>query len=153
VTIRGVCWSTSVNPTITGSYTTDCTVENPFTCAITGLSPYTSYHVRAYATNSAGTGYGDNVSFNTLCPSYVAKIGSAPYDSLPEAIDSVVGAAEIRAVAGERQGALTISGNKSITLLGGYDCVCDVVIGVTTVRGSLTVGGSASVAVSNVAVY
>jgi hypothetical protein len=48
---------------------------------------------------------------------------------------------------------LTISGNKSITLLGGYDCVCGVVTGVTSVRGSLTVGASASVAVSNVAVY
>ena len=153
VTTRGVCWSTSANPIRTGNHTTDNSGIGPFTSAISGLSPYTTYHVRAYATNTAGTAYGDDLYFTTPCPDYVAYIGATGHGTLQGAIDSVVGAAEIRAVAGERQGALTISGNKVITFLGGYDCVCGAVIGVTSVHGSLTVGASASVAVSNVAVY
>jgi hypothetical protein len=153
VSARGVCWGTSANPTISSSHTSDGSGTGAFTSAITGLSPYTTYHVRAYATNSAGTGYGGDIYFTTLCPSYVARIGATPYDSLQGAIDDVTGSAEIRAVAGERQGALTISGNKTINLLGGYDCVCAAVTGVTTVHGSLTVGGGAAVTMADIAIY
>ena len=109
--------------------------------------------MRAYAVNAAGTGYGDDDYFTTPCPAEVARIGSTGYATLQGAIDSVDGAAEIRAVAGERQGALTISDNKTISLLGGYDCVCGAVTGVTTVHGSITIGAVASVTVNNVAVY
>ncbi|MDZ7695438.1 MAG: GDSL-type esterase/lipase family protein [Deltaproteobacteria bacterium] len=66
VTARGVCWSTSANPTVSNDKTTDGTGTGSFTSAITGLSPGTTYHVRAYATNSAGTAYGSDVSFTTL---------------------------------------------------------------------------------------
>jgi len=65
VTARGVCWSTSANPTISDSHTTDGTGTGPFTRSITGLSPGTTYHVRAYATNSAGTSYGSDLTFTT----------------------------------------------------------------------------------------
>ena len=65
VTARGVCWSTSVNPTITNSKTTDGAGTGSFTSSITGLSPNTTYYVRAYATNSSGTAYGYNQSFTT----------------------------------------------------------------------------------------
>ena len=65
VTARGVCWSTSQNPTITNSKTTNGSGTGSFTSSITGLSPGTTYYVRAYGTNSAGTGYGDQVSFTT----------------------------------------------------------------------------------------
>jgi hypothetical protein len=65
VTARGVCWSTSENPTIADSHTTDGTGTGIFTSSITGLSPGTIYHVRAYATNSVGTSYGDDVTFST----------------------------------------------------------------------------------------
>ena len=66
VTARGICWSTSQNPTISGSHTTDGTGTGTFTSNMTGLEPNTTYYVRAYATNSAGTAYGDQVSFTTL---------------------------------------------------------------------------------------
>ena len=66
VTARGICWSTSQNPTISGSYTTDGTGTGSFTSAMTGLTAGTTYYVRAYATNSAGTAYGEEVSFTTL---------------------------------------------------------------------------------------
>ena len=66
VTARGVCWSTSQNPTIADNKTTDGTGTGSFTSAITGLTANTTYYVRAYATNSAGTGYGSEMSFTTL---------------------------------------------------------------------------------------
>ena len=65
VTARGVCWSTSPNPTVSNSHTTDGTGTGSFTSSITGLSPNTTYYVRAYATNSEGTGYGSQRSFTT----------------------------------------------------------------------------------------
>jgi hypothetical protein len=65
VTSKGVCWSTSADPTIADSCTVDGTGTGEFTSSITGLSPATTYHVRAYATNTAGTAYGDDVTFST----------------------------------------------------------------------------------------
>ena len=65
VTARGVAWGTSTNPTISGSYTTNGTGTGTFTSSITGLSIGTTYYVRSYATNSAGTAYGTQVSFTT----------------------------------------------------------------------------------------
>ena len=66
VTARGICWSTSQNPTVDGSHTTDGTGTGSFTSSMTGLTANTTYYVRAYATNSAGTAYGEEVSFTTL---------------------------------------------------------------------------------------
>jgi uncharacterized protein (TIGR02145 family) len=65
VTARGVCWSTFPNPAIAGSHTNDGTGIGPFTSEITGLVPSTHYYVRAYATNSAGTAYGEEHDFST----------------------------------------------------------------------------------------
>jgi plastocyanin len=65
ITAKGVVWSTSANPTIADSKTTDGTGTGAFVSSITGLTAGTTYHVRAYATNSAGTGYGSDVSFTT----------------------------------------------------------------------------------------
>ncbi|MBR3915357.1 MAG: hypothetical protein IKJ64_06525 [Bacteroidales bacterium] len=65
VTARGVCWSTSQNPTINGSHTDDGTGEGDFTSTITGLTAGTTYYVRAYATNVMGTAYGEQRSFAT----------------------------------------------------------------------------------------
>ena len=66
VTARGVCWSTSQNPTISNSHTTDGNGTGSFTSSLTNLTPNTTYYVRAYATNNAGTGYGEQKSFTTL---------------------------------------------------------------------------------------
>ena len=65
VTARGVCWSTSANPTTANSHTTDGSGTGIFTSNLTGLTPGTTYYVRAYATNSAGTAYGNPDSFTT----------------------------------------------------------------------------------------
>ena len=68
VTARGVCWSTSHNPTIADARTNDGTGTGAFTSSITGLVSGITYYVRAYATNSKGTAYGEEVSFSTPCP-------------------------------------------------------------------------------------
>ncbi len=64
ITAQGVCWSTSANPTISNSFTTNGTTT-PFTSNLTGLAASTTYYVRAYATNSVGTSYGSQISFTT----------------------------------------------------------------------------------------
>jgi len=67
VIARGICWGTSVNPSITGSHTTDGSGTGTFGSALSGLTSNTLYHVRAYATNVNGTFYGNDVTFHTLC--------------------------------------------------------------------------------------
>ncbi len=66
VCFRGVCWSTSSNPTIAlSTKTVDGTGRGSFTSSITGLTEITTYYVRSYATNAAGTAYGNEVVFTT----------------------------------------------------------------------------------------
>jgi len=66
VTARGVCWSTSQNPTINDQKTIDGSGIGSFTSNITGLSQGTTYYVRAYTTNGVGTAYGEQITFTTL---------------------------------------------------------------------------------------
>jgi uncharacterized protein (TIGR02145 family) len=67
VTSRGVVWSTSQNPTIASNSgrTTNGSGTGSYTSSLSGLSPRTTYYIRAYATNSAGTQYGEQRSFST----------------------------------------------------------------------------------------
>ena len=65
VTESGVCWSTSENPTIEDNLTKDGADSGVFSSSISGLASNTIYYVRAYATNSEGTGYGNSVTFTT----------------------------------------------------------------------------------------
>ncbi len=66
VTSRGVCWSISSNPTIENDKTIDGEGVGSFQSVLSDLSQNTTYYVRAYATNSKGTAYGEEVSFKTL---------------------------------------------------------------------------------------
>lgn len=65
VTARGVCWSTSQNPTTSDTHTSDGTGNGTFVSNLNSLSATTLYYVRAYATNSVGTAYGSQVNFTT----------------------------------------------------------------------------------------
>jgi len=66
-TAHGVCWNVTGIPTIADNATDEgpAVATGAFTSALTGLTPNTTYYVRAYATNTTGTAYGDEVSFTT----------------------------------------------------------------------------------------
>lgn len=68
ITIRGVCWSTTPNPTTSGDHINSDVNNDVFTINLSRLSANTTYYVRAYAKNSAGIGYGNEVCFNTTNP-------------------------------------------------------------------------------------
>lgn len=83
VTARGVCWSTSTNPTVTlATKTVDGTGIGPFTSSITGIATTTKYYVRAYATTTAGTAYGNEVSFTTLAANQISDIEGNIYNTV-----------------------------------------------------------------------
>lgn len=65
VTERGVCYSTSSNPTTSDSTVSSGTGTGDFNSFISGLTNNTTYYVRAYATNNSGTAYGNEISFTT----------------------------------------------------------------------------------------
>jgi hypothetical protein len=79
---KGVCWSTSSNPTTSNSKTNDGTGAGVYTSNITTVNPNTLYYVRAYATNSVGTAYGNQVSFTSGSTSIAQKIKEDNYISL-----------------------------------------------------------------------
>ncbi|MFD2288216.1 hypothetical protein GJU39_15935 [Pedobacter petrophilus] len=66
VSTRGLCWSTSTSPTILNNKIASGSGTGVFTGDIYTLNPGTTYYVRAYATNQAGTAYGEQISFNTV---------------------------------------------------------------------------------------
>ena len=66
ITDCGFCYSTSPKPTVSDATVSYGATTASFGKTVTGLSENTTYYVRAYATNEAGTGYGDEISFKTL---------------------------------------------------------------------------------------
>ena len=66
VSARGLVYATTSNPTLSNTILTIGSGTGSFSGTLTGLTPNTTYYIRAYATNSAGTGYGNEVSFQTL---------------------------------------------------------------------------------------
>lgn len=94
VTQRGVCWNTTGNPTIENDFTINGSGTGTFTSQLGGLALGTTYYVRAYATNSTGTGYGNEVIFNTPTPQpdvlkVVAQDGSGDYTTVQAAFNDV----------------------------------------------------------------
>jgi uncharacterized protein (TIGR02145 family) len=79
ITIRGVCWSTSQNPTTLDNRTENGPGKDAFVSSITGLTDGTTYFIRAYATNSVGTQYGNQLSFTTY-PSNMTDIDGNVYN-------------------------------------------------------------------------
>ena len=65
ITDKGVCWSTSTNPTVADSKTNEGTGSGNYVSNLVGLAEGTPYYVRAYATNSVGTAYGNELTFTT----------------------------------------------------------------------------------------
>ena len=104
ITARGVCWNTTTNPTVANFKTVDGSGIGSFTSNITGLSAGTVYYLRSYATNSAGTAYGSEVSFTTT---------ATPVPNITTAI--VTGISDTGAISG---GNITSDGGAIITSSG-----------------------------------
>jgi hypothetical protein len=124
VTGKGVCWSTTANPTISDSKTTDGTGTGVFSSSLTGLAATTTYHVRAYATNSVGTGYGSDVTFTTQAVS-LASITTTTVSA-------------ITATTASSGGNVTSDGGSSVIARG----VCWSIITNPTITDSKTTDGS-----------
>ncbi len=88
ISSRGVCWSTSSNPVITNSRTIDGSGSGSFTSRINGLSPGTSYYVRAYAVTENGTIYGNQISFTTQYSGY-ETLSAAVYNEYPNEVRNI----------------------------------------------------------------
>jgi pectin methylesterase-like acyl-CoA thioesterase len=94
VLAKGVCWNTTGTPTISGSHTVDGSDTGSYSSGLAPLVGNTLYHVRAYATNSAGTGYGNEVTFTSATAQRdttvtVAKDGSGNYTTVQAAFNAV----------------------------------------------------------------
>lgn len=81
VTSRGICWSTSQNPSMTDNKTESGSGTGVFTIEITGLTAHTTYYARAFATNDSGTGYGTTVALTTT-PGTVTDIDGNVYNTV-----------------------------------------------------------------------
>ena len=80
---RGVCWSTKSNPTVADDHTSDGIGAGTFSGQLPNLQAGTTYYVRAYATNSDGTAYGEEKSFKTKpCESTVTDYDKNTYNTV-----------------------------------------------------------------------
>jgi uncharacterized protein (TIGR02145 family) len=124
VTARGVCWSTLPDPTLDNAkgYTEDGSGTGSFTSYLNGLERVTTYFVRAYATNSKGTSYGEQVKFTT------------EYTSLVVTTSPVTSVTNISAICG---GEITDDGGLSVIARG----VCWNTTGEPTLSDNYTVNG------------
>ena len=129
VTARGVCWSTSANPDVNDSKTNDGSGVGSFTSEISGLATGTTYYVRAYATNSVGTGYGSEKTFSTLVSTskyYVSKTGycgdkTPCYATIQTALNAASDGGHICVASGTYEEAPRLNQSKSITLSGRWN--------------------------------
>ena len=125
VTERGVCIATVSNPTTSNTKITAGSGTGSFTCNLTGLQANTTYYVRAYAVNSKGTAYGEQVSFTTSKTVVLPAVTTS----------TVTQITQTTAVAG---GNVTADGNASVTERG----VCIATVSNPTTSNTKITAGS-----------
>ena len=124
VTARGICWSTTSTPTISNSKTTDGSGTGSFTSSLTALTASTTYYIRAYATNSAGTAYGNEISFTTQAVTTIPTITTTAISTVTQ-------------TTAQSGGNITADGGASITARG----ICwSATTGPTTANSKTTDG-------------
>ncbi len=91
ITTRGICWNTISNPTITSGAVLELgNGTGNFSGTVSGLQSNTTYYIRAFATNSAGTGYGNSVSFTTTTSGPPYPPGTMHCQGIPTARVNVI---------------------------------------------------------------
>ncbi|MFZ2338511.1 MAG: fibrobacter succinogenes major paralogous domain-containing protein [Bacteroidales bacterium] len=121
---KGVCWSTSQSPTISDTKTMDGNGSGNFTSNLVGLAEGTTYYVRAYATNSVGTGYGNEVTFTT--------------DQVTGAVLTTTEVSSVTSTSAVSGGNITNDGGGTITARG----ICWGTAPNPTIAGSKTTNGA-----------
>ena len=116
ISAMGVCWNSTPDPDLTNSKTSDTTSTGVFISHITGLEASTMYYLRAYATNSEGTAYGEPVSFTTDAPA-IPTLTTSPLKSVT--LTTAAGGGDITNDGGiqvtDRGVCWNITGNPTIT--------------------------------------
>jgi uncharacterized protein (TIGR02145 family) len=79
---KGICWSINPNPSITDSKTSDGAASGVFKSIVSGLSANTTYYLRAYAKNSIGVAYSDQISFKTLLENQITDVNGGVYNTV-----------------------------------------------------------------------
>jgi uncharacterized protein (TIGR02145 family) len=128
VTQRGVCWSTSTNPTLANNFTIDGSGNGSFGSNILPLQPSTTYFVRAYAVNAEGTSYGNTQSFTTQSASGAGVLPTV-------STNNVVYTDGLTATCG---GNITADGGLVVTARG----VCWAIGTTPTINNNITVNGN-----------
>jgi uncharacterized protein (TIGR02145 family) len=106
ITSSGICWSKTNNtPTVSDSKIAGTTSSGSFTFVMNNLEENTTYYVRAFATNSAGTGYGNVITFTTTVNTTVPQLTTAAITNL----------SYNKATSG---GTITVNGGATITTSG-----------------------------------
>jgi hypothetical protein len=124
ITQKGVCWGVTALPMISDSHTSDGAGSTNFPSSITGLTPNTTYNVRAYATNSVGTAYGN-----------VLNLVSSPAElpTISTTIISLIGLSTASS-----GGNISADGGAAVTVRG----VCWNTTGTPTIANSITTDGA-----------
>ncbi len=125
VTARGVVYGTAPAPSLADTATDDGMGVGAFVSRLTGLTPGLTYYVRAYATNSAGTAYGDEFQFTTLAQLGLPTVTTAP-------------AASVLVTTATLGGEVTADGGRPVTARG----VCVALSDAPTLADRCAAGGS-----------
>ncbi len=128
VTQRGVCWSLSPNPTIANNSSQNGSGLGSFNHTVQPLSPSTTYYIRAYATNSEGTAYGNQVSLTTNSSNTNGDIPTVQ-------TELIVYSDGLTAISG---GNITDDGGLAVTSRG----VCWAIGTTPTINNSITIDGA-----------
>ena len=116
---RGICYGTTHNPTLAQNVVENGTGTGSFTTDLTGLNSSTTYYLRAFATNSAGTAYGNEINFTTLP---ILKLGQSYQGGLIVYLDATNFHGLISAAIDQSTGApwgcagTTIAGSEGLTI-------------------------------------
>ncbi len=150
VTARGVCWSTTPDPTTAKNKTVNGSGTGLFSSTLTGLTPGTPYFVKAYATNSVGTAYGNEVSFNTA--GYAATLHVSPdgncvgqsqcFSTVQAALNASVDGALIKLREGTYKESVIKSTAGMVAISGGWNATFTQQTGITEIYAPRATGGA-----------